>query len=43
MNCSRPEVAAAEYFWDRRVPGAFVLPDDYAYRGYESQKQGFLF
>jgi hypothetical protein len=38
MNCSPPEVAAAEYFWDRLVPGAVVLLDDYAYRGYESQK-----
>lgn len=38
MNCSPPEVAAAQCFWDRLVPGAFVLLDDYAYRGYASQK-----
>jgi predicted ester cyclase len=38
MNCSPPEVAAAEYFWPRLVPGAIVLLDDYAYRGYRSQK-----
>jgi len=38
MNCSPPEVAAMNYFWDRLLPGAVVLLDDYAYRGYESQK-----
>lgn len=38
MNCSPPEVAAMSFFWDRLVPGAVVLLDDYAYWGYESQK-----
>ena len=38
MNCVQPEVAAFNYFWDRLVPGAFVLLDDYAYHGYELQK-----
>jgi SAM-dependent methyltransferase len=38
MNCSPPEVAALEFFWDRLVPGALVLLDDYAYRGYRAQK-----
>ncbi len=38
MNCAPPEVAAFKFFWDRLVPGAFVLLDDYAYRGHESQK-----
>jgi len=38
MNCAPPEVAAFEHFWDRLVPGAFVLLDDYAYKGFESQK-----
>ena len=38
MNCSPPEVAAADFFWEHLVPGAFVLLDDYAYRGYRSQK-----
>jgi len=38
MNCSPPEVAAAEFFWPRLVPGAIILLDDYAYRGYRSQK-----
>lgn len=38
MNCSPPEVAALNFFWDRLVPGAIILLDDYAFRGYESQK-----
>jgi hypothetical protein len=38
MNCSPPEVDAAQYFWDRLVKGAIVLLDDYAYCGYRSQK-----
>lgn len=38
MNCAPPEVAAANHFWDRLVPGAFMLLDDYAYIGYETQK-----
>jgi hypothetical protein len=38
MNCSPPEVAAMNFFWDRLVPGAIILLDDYAYRGFESQK-----
>jgi SAM-dependent methyltransferase len=37
MNCSTPEVAALEFFWDRLVPGALILMDDYAYHGYRSQ------
>jgi SAM-dependent methyltransferase len=38
MNCSAPEIAAIQLFWERLVPGAFVLLDDYAYYGYLSQK-----
>ena len=38
MNCSPPEIAALEFFWDRLVPGAFILLDDYAYYGHKSQK-----
>ncbi len=40
LNCSPPEVAAAEALWDRLAPGAVVLLDDYAYDGYRSQKLG---
>ncbi|MEN3313300.1 MAG: hypothetical protein V7645_2629 [Actinomycetota bacterium] len=38
MNSSAPEVAALDYFWERLVPGAVVLFDDYGYRGYEAQR-----
>ncbi len=38
MNSSQPEVAALSFFWDRLLPGAVILLDDYAYRGFESQK-----
>ena len=38
MNCSPPEIAAISFFWDRLLPGAIVLLDDYAYHGYEAQK-----
>lgn len=39
MNCSPPEIAALSFLWDRLVPGAMVLLDDYAYCGYEHQKE----
>jgi Methyltransferase domain len=39
MNSSAPELAALNSFWERLVPGAVVLPDDYGYRGYEAQKR----
>ena len=38
MNCVIPEVAAFNFFWEHLVLGAFVLFDDYAYKGYELQK-----
>lgn len=40
MNCTIPEVAALEFLWDRLVSGAVVLLDDYAYHGYQPQKDG---
>ena len=40
LNCSPPEVAALDYFWDRLVTGAFVLLDDYAYVGFRLSKLG---
>lgn len=40
LNCSPPEVAAAEAFWDRLSPGGIILLDDYAYSGYRPQKLG---
>ena len=38
MNSAPPEVAALRFFWPRLSPGAFVLLDDYAYRGFEEQR-----
>jgi hypothetical protein len=38
MNCSTPEVSAAHFFWERLVPGALMLLDDYAYRGHRPWK-----
>jgi len=38
MNNALPEVAAFNYFWERLVPGAFVLFDDYADHVYRLQK-----
>ena len=41
MNNVAPEIAAANYFWDRLSPGAPVLLDDYGFVRYEAQKQAF--
>jgi hypothetical protein len=42
MNCAEPEIAAAEYFWDRLVSGAVVVLDDYGYsEEYRRQKDAF--
>lgn len=41
MNCALPEIAAAEWFWDRLAPGAPVLLDDYGFVSYEEQKHAF--
>ncbi|MGH8643561.1 MAG: TylF/MycF/NovP-related O-methyltransferase [Gammaproteobacteria bacterium] len=41
MNCTQPEISAANFFWDKLVPGAIVLLDDYGFVSYEEQKQGF--
>ena len=42
MNCAEPEIAAAEFFWDRLVPGAVILLDDYGYsEAYRRQKAAF--
>lgn len=31
MNVAEPEIAAAEYFWDRMSSGAIILLDDYGF------------
>lgn len=41
MNCVMPEIAAAEYFWGKLVPGAAVVLDDYGHAGHELQKKAF--
>jgi O-methyltransferase len=41
MNCAPPEIAAAEYFWDKLVTGGVILLDDYGWMGYEPQKRAF--
>ena len=39
MNCAGPEVAAVEFFWDRLVPGAVIVLDDYCFGGYHVTQQ----
>ncbi len=42
MNCMAPEIAAAEYFWDRIVPSGIILLDDYGWNGpHIVQKEAF--
>jgi O-methyltransferase len=41
MNCVEPEITAAEYFWDRMVPGGFILLDDYGHPLHIAQKRAF--
>lgn len=42
MNCAEPEVAALNFFWEKLVPGALVLLDDYAFsKSYRQHKQAF--
>lgn len=39
MNITKPEIAAMNHFWDKLVPGAIVLMDDYGWLGYINQKK----
>lgn len=41
MNCTVPEIAAADFFWNKIVGGGMILMDDYAYSGYEEQNKAF--
>lgn len=41
MNTVIPEIASAEYFWDKLVPGAMIVLDDYAWAAHEQQKYSF--
>jgi hypothetical protein len=38
MNSAAPEIAALEYFWNKLVPGAIILLDDYGFADYVPQK-----
>lgn len=41
MNCAPPEIAAINHFWEKLVPGAMILLDDYGFVSYEEQKIAF--
>jgi len=41
MNNAVPEIAAAEYFWEKLVSGAVVVLDDYGFTKHIEQKQAF--
>jgi O-methyltransferase len=41
MNCVEPEIAAAEYFWDKLQSGAVVVLDDYGWSRHIVQKRAF--
>lgn len=41
MNCTVPEIAAAEFFWDKLVSGAVMVLDDYGWTGHDEQKAAF--
>ena len=39
MNIVEPEIAALEFFWDKLVPGALVVLDDYGWGDHIEQKR----
>jgi len=41
MNTRDPEIAAAEFFWDKLVSGAIMIVDDYGWRKHYEQKIAF--
>lgn len=41
MNCVAPEIAAAEYFWDKMTSGAMMVLDDYGWPSHHHQKVAF--
>lgn len=41
MNCVEPEIAAANYFWDKLVCGGVILLDDYGFPMHIHQKHAF--
>jgi hypothetical protein len=41
MNCVEPEIAAANYFWEKIVPGGVIILDDYGFNLHIEQKIAF--
>ncbi|SHG93353.1 TylF/MycF/NovP-related O-methyltransferase [Flavobacterium defluvii] len=41
MNCVEPEIAAANYFWDKIVTGGVIILDDYGFPLHIEQKKAF--
>lgn len=41
MNCAEPEIAAAEFFWNKLVSGAAIVLDDYGWAAHIVQKHAF--
>ncbi len=41
MNCVMPEIAAAEYFWEKMVSGGMIVLDDYGWALHIAQKEAF--
>jgi len=41
LNCMQPEIAAAEFFWNRLSKGAMIVLDDYGWAGHLEQKLAF--
>lgn len=39
LNSSKAEVAALEFFWERLVPGAHIVLDDYGWSAFREQKR----
>lgn len=41
MNCTVPEIAAAEFCWDRMPTGAVIVLDDYGFTKHTEQRDAF--
>jgi hypothetical protein len=41
MNCALPEIAAADFFWNKLVSGAVMVLDDYGWTAHYEQKLAF--
>lgn len=41
MNCTMPEIRAAEFYWDKMSPGGVILLDDYGQTFHVEQQQAF--